>query len=87
MCLLEKGRDIKARTLKKRVANPVLTNSDNVAGSKDIVRFLTQREPEDHPIGGFKTVLQSYIGSAQMLRGLSQGRMGRVECRAKWSRL
>lgn len=53
--MLERGRDIEARTLKIGTANPVLKNSDNVADGQGIMGFLTQRELEDHPVGGFKS--------------------------------
>lgn len=56
MCVLERGRDIEARTLKIGAANPVLKNSDNVADGQSIMGFLTQRELEDHPVGGFKNL-------------------------------
>ena len=54
--MLERGRDIEARTLKIGAANPVLKNSDNAADGQGIMGFLTQRELEDHPAGGFKSL-------------------------------
>ena len=39
---------------KREAANPVLKNSDNVADGQGIMDFLTQREPDAHPVGGFK---------------------------------
>lgn len=54
--MLERGRGIEARTLKIGSANPVLKYSDNVADGRSIVRFLTQRELEDRPVGDLKNL-------------------------------
>lgn len=57
MCALERKRDVEARTLQVGAANPVLKNSDNAADGQGIVGFLTQRDLETHPVGGFKSQL------------------------------
>ena len=54
--MLEKKRDVAARTLQIGAANPVLKNSDNAADGQGIVGFLTQRDLETHPVGGFKSL-------------------------------
>ena len=77
VCVLERGRDIEARTLKIGSANPGLKYSGNVADGRSIVRFLTQRGLEDHPVGDFKNLFFRAVWLwLRYLRGYLGGKIG-----------